>query len=208
MIEYRAQEDNNIAGNYYDKYHTKNPIARKLMNGFLNSFIELAQETSVKTVYEFGCGEGELSRLLVERGITVTASDVDRQIVDHAIRTHTNSKSLTFETQSLYTFEPDKIDAEMVVCCEVLEHLESPECALARLTKLDCNYLLLSVPREPIWRILNISRGKYLKSLGNTPGHLQHWSKRDFIGVVTKYFDIVQIKSPFPWTMVLCKNRK
>jgi hypothetical protein len=30
------------------------------------------------------------------------------------------------------------------------------------------------VPREPIWRIGNMARGRYLGDLGNTPGHIQH----------------------------------
>ena len=36
------------------------------------------------------------------------------------------------------------------------------------------------MPREPLWRGLNMARGAYLKDLGNTPGHVNHWSKRSF----------------------------
>ena len=39
-------------------------------------------------------------------------------------------------------------------------------------------HLLVSVPREPLWRALNVARGAYLRELGNTPGHVNHWSKR------------------------------
>ena len=40
-------------------------------------------------------------------------------------------------------------------------------------------------PREPLWRGLNIARGAYLKDLGNTPGHLNHWSKRGFVALLS-----------------------
>src|SRR3546814_15329572 len=68
-------------------------------------------------------------------------------------------------------------------------------------------YLIISVPREPIWCALNIMRGKYLRSFGNTPGHIQHWSQKGFVRLISKYFDIVEIKKPFPWTMLLCRPK-
>ena len=45
-------------------------------------------------------------------------------------------------------------------------------------------WLLVSVPREPLWRGLNLARGSYLRELGNTPGHLNHWSKRRFASLL------------------------
>jgi hypothetical protein len=42
-------------------------------------------------------------------------------------------------------------------------------------------HLLVSVPREPLWRMLNMARGAYWPALGNTPGHLNHWSRRSFV---------------------------
>jgi len=63
------------------------------------------------------------------------------------------------------------------------------------------------VPREPIWRILNIARGKYIGDLGNTPGHVNHWSRRGFIDLLSRRFDVVEVRSPLPWTMALCRVR-
>ena len=98
---------------------------------------------------------------------------------------------------------------DLVVCSEVLEHLEDPEQALKNIKEL-CNengFILLSVPKEPIWRICNMARGKYWKDLGNTPGHIQHWTKRDFCRmVVNNGMKIISVKTPFPWTMVLAKK--
>ena len=95
----------------------------------------------------------------------------------------------------------------MVVCSEVLEHLENPRKALENLINATRNYLILSVPREPIWRILNILRGKYWSDFGNTPGHIQHWGSYNFIRFLKNdEMKIVKVKRPFPWTMVLLKK--
>jgi hypothetical protein len=38
---------------------------------------------------------------------------------------------------------------------------------------------LISTPREPVCRLLNMARGKYWSSPGNTAGHVRHFSRLD-----------------------------
>src|SRR5690606_565902 len=73
----------------------------------------------------------------------------------------------------------------MASAIEVLEHVPDPEHTLAEMARVASDHLLVSVPREPLWRILNVARGAYLKDLGNTPGHVNHWSKRAFVQLLS-----------------------
>ena len=66
-------------------------------------------------------------------------------------------------------------------------------------------HLLVSVPREPLWRALNMARGAYLTDLGNTPGHVNHWSRRGFEALLSRHGEVVETRSPFPWTMTLVR---
>jgi len=66
-------------------------------------------------------------------------------------------------------------------------------------------HLLVSVPHEPLWRFLNVARGAYLPQLGNTPGHINHWSKRAFVAMLARHGEVLEARSPFPWTMLLVK---
>jgi 2-polyprenyl-3-methyl-5-hydroxy-6-metoxy-1,4-benzoquinol methylase len=88
---------------------------------------------------------------------------------------------------------------------EVLEHVPDPAHTVAEMARCAKRHLLVSVPREPLWRGLNMARGAYLKDLGNTPGHLNHWSKRSFIALLGEHGDVVETRSPFPWTMLLVR---
>lgn len=197
-----------VAGNVYDKYETKNPIARKMMQGFENTVKELVLLSAVTDIHEVGCGEGHLSsELMAMQGVSsVRGSDFSTQIIDMACRMH-GSEGIVFKTASIYELDSEKDSAELIVCCEVLEHLEEPRRALQVIQSLARPYCLLSVPREPLWRFLNIIRGKYMSSLGNTPGHIQHWSKQEFVQIVSRYFKIEEIRNPLPWTMLLCRRR-
>jgi hypothetical protein len=73
------------------------------------------------------------------------------------------------------------------------------------MARVASRWLLVSVPHEPLWRMLNVARGAYLRQLGNTPGHLNHWTQRGFVALLGRYGQIVQTRSPFPWTMLLVR---
>jgi ubiquinone/menaquinone biosynthesis C-methylase UbiE len=111
-----------------------------------------------------------------------------------------------FRAAPVEGLDPATDAAELVVCCEVLEHLPDPEAGLATVARLANPWAIVSVPREPLWRALNVARLKYLRDLGNTPGHLNHWSRRSFLRFVERRLQVVEVRSPLPWTMALCRT--
>ncbi|ACY53740.1 MULTISPECIES: class I SAM-dependent methyltransferase [Vibrio] len=195
-------------GNYYDKYNTQNPIARKMMSNFDHHLSQLVDMVTPKSIHEIGCGEGVWALKWHQQGIRVKGSDFSQQVIQLArdnAQAH-NLEDILFEQKSVYDVARETDSADLVVCCEVLEHLEHPEQALATLQDLDTDYYIFSVPREPLWCALNMARGKYLNSWGNTPGHIQHWSKNAFLTLLNQHFEILEVRSPIPWTMVLCQR--
>jgi 2-polyprenyl-3-methyl-5-hydroxy-6-metoxy-1,4-benzoquinol methylase len=198
----------NVAGNHYDKYQSGNPIARKLMAGFMGGFDALVSRTDARSAFEVGCGEGHLSMRLLERGIDTRGMDLEAEVVAEANEAaRAAGHGERFTAGSVYDFAPGEITADLIVCCEVLEHLPDPARALDILSRQQAGHWLFSVPREPIWRVLNLARGKYVGQLGNTPGHLQHWSTRAFRAFVSTRFDLVELRRPLPWTMILCRGK-
>jgi 2-polyprenyl-3-methyl-5-hydroxy-6-metoxy-1,4-benzoquinol methylase len=199
------KENGVIAGNVYDKYASGNPIERYLMDRFIIHIFEMVEFTDCEEIHEVGCGEGHLSGIISEKtNIKIRATDFSENIIKTATK---NYPSINFEVKDIYQLDPANDSACLIICSEVLEHLEDPAKALKILSNLIKKYIIISVPREPIWRILNIVRGKYLSHLGNTPGHLNHWSKISFINTVGRYFKIIDVRSPFPWTILLCRKK-
>ncbi len=204
------KENGIVVGNTYDKYGAKNPIVRWIMNGFNSSLTELVNGVIPKTIHEVGCGEGFWVMHWAKQGIDARGSDFSAQVIklasENAIKNNLSAE--LFKQCSIYDVKSSTDSADLVVCCEVMEHLDSPQAGLVALQEVVNEYLILSVPREPVWRMLNVLRGRYLFELGNTPGHIQHWSSSSFVRLVAQYFDIVTVKSPFPWTMVLCRIKE
>ena len=195
-------------GNVYDKYASQNPVERRLVAGFMRSFDELVALSGASEAHEVGCGEGELSARMARAGLRVRGSDAFPETIAEARRrAEADGLEIAYEATAVQLLEPAAHSAELVVCCEVLEHLSDPEGALDVLASLADPWLIASVPREPLWRALNMARGAYLRDLGNTPGHLGHWSKRSFAALLRTRLEIVELRSPLPWSMALCRVR-
>jgi 2-polyprenyl-3-methyl-5-hydroxy-6-metoxy-1,4-benzoquinol methylase len=199
-----------VSGNVFDKYGSKNPIVRMLMNGFFSRFDELLVGLPVQTILEVGCGEGVIGARLLTLfpGAAYRGIDVAEDVIREAKQ---RSPLLTFEVLSVYDLPEHPVGADLVVASEVLEHLDEPARGMDSLCAVPFRYILISVPREPIWRILNVVRGRYLTRWGNTPGHVNHWSKASFVKFLGRYSDhltLERLVSPFPWTMVLCSKRQ
>jgi len=195
-----------VIGNTYDKYHSGNPIVRRIMQGFETTLSKLVKEANPSSIHEVGCGEGYWVLRWFEEGLNVNGSDFSGTVIELA-QGNAVDRTLPpglFKKKSIYDLQTDEDSADLVVCCEVLEHLEQPEEALRVLQKVTQKYAIFSVPREPIWSVMNMARGKYWSDFGNTPGHIQQWSQREFIKLVSQYFDVVQVLAPLPWTMLLC----
>jgi 2-polyprenyl-3-methyl-5-hydroxy-6-metoxy-1,4-benzoquinol methylase len=193
-------------GNTYDKYGSSNPVVKRLMAGFHRAVDDLWAKAAPSSVLDVGCGEGVLTREWAERlgDGRIVGIDLDdpKLRAEWAARTRPNLEFRVEEATSL-SFRDDEFD--MVAAIEVLEHVPDPEATVAEMARVARSRLLASVPREPLWRALNVARGAYLRDLGNTPGHVNHWSKRTFVSLLSRYGTVEEARSPFPWTMALVR---
>lgn len=205
-----ARDGDLIVGNAYDKYGSTNPIVRRVMAGFESAMAALVGQADPSSIHEVGCGEGFWVVRWTKEGLCARGSDVSGKVIELARENaaRENLPSTLFEIRSIYELVPERDAADLVVCSEVLEHLESPRMALEALRAVALRHALLSVPREPLWRALNLARGSYVSALGNTPGHVNHWSVRSFVALVSSHFHVIEVRTPPPWTMVLCRPRR
>jgi 2-polyprenyl-3-methyl-5-hydroxy-6-metoxy-1,4-benzoquinol methylase len=193
-------------GNTYDKYGSTNPVVKRLMAGFERTLDELLGKASPSTILDVGCGEGVLvekwaDRPGVERIVGIDLEDDELQ-AEWAKRQRPNIEYRVMPAENL-PFEQRSFDLASAI--EVLEHVPDPEHTVAEMARVAGRHLLVSVPREPLWRGLNMARGAYLRDLGNTPGHVNHWSKRSFVRLLERHGEVLEARSPFPWTMLLVR---
>lgn len=193
-------------GNTYDKYGSTNPVVRRLMHGFESTLAELFAQAAPESVLDVGCGEGVLThqwaQQLGERRIVGIDLDDEKLKAEWQTRQRPNLEYRTMLAENM-PFAENEFDVACAI--EVLEHVPDPAHTVAEMARVARRHLLVSVPREPLWRMLNMARGAYLSDLGNTPGHVNHWSKRSFVRLLSQHGEVVEKRSPFPWTMLLVR---
>jgi SAM-dependent methyltransferase len=199
-----------VTGNLYDKYRTGNPLYRRLMAGFLGCARELLREAAPERVLEVGCGPGDLAAQLAGGGAAVLSGSgyVGSDISPTEVATaRSGNPGLRFVVASAASLPFPDGAFDGVLACEVLEHLDQPAVALDEIWRVSSRWALVSVPWEPVWRGLNLARGAYWSRLGNTPGHVQHFSRPAVRRLVSARFAIRRERRPFPWTMLLLERR-
>jgi 2-polyprenyl-3-methyl-5-hydroxy-6-metoxy-1,4-benzoquinol methylase len=193
-------------GNTYDKYGSTNPVVRRLMEGFEQSLDELWRIAAPRSILDVGCGEGVLTSKWAERlgdGRIVGIDLDDPKLRAEWEKRHRPNLEYRVEEATSLSFADGEFD--MASAIEVLEHVPDPERTVAEMARVAARHLLVSVPREPVWRMTNMARGAYLRDLGNTPGHVNHWSKAGFKKLLSRHGTIQEVRSPFPWTMLLVR---
>ena len=196
-----------VTGNTYDKYGSTNPVVRRLMTGFERALDELLGQAAPGSILDVGCGEGVLVHKWALRypqarivGIDLEAADIQAGWAQH------QAPNIEYRVMKAESLPFGDGEFALASAIEVLEHVPDPAVTvaeMARVARRGC--MLVSVPREPLWRGLNMARGAYWKDLGNTPGHVNHWSKRSFVELLSRHGEVVEARSPFPWTMLLVK---
>ena len=193
-------------GNTFDKYGSTNPAVRRLMAGFHGTLDELWAKAAPRSLLDVGCGEGVLTEQWAESlgESRVVGIDLD----DSKLRAEWEARqrpNLEFRAEEATRLPFADGEFDVATAIEVLEHVPDPEATVAEMARVAERWVLVSVPREPLWRGLNVARGAYWLTLGNTPGHVNHWSKRSFTRMLSRHGSVVQARSPFPWTMLLVR---
>lgn len=184
------------------KYLSSNPIKRYLINRFLTGIIEAVETCKARKVIEIGCGEGILLKCLtLNTDSSAYGCDINEGSVRFASSLNPDVRLFMTDVNSL-SIEDGAYD--LVVCCEVLEHLSAPYTALQEIKRVSSKYCVISVPYEPYFSLLNFLSGKNISAFGNDPGHIQKWTKNTFKEMLSEEFEIISLRSSMPWLIALC----
>lgn len=193
------QETRNLA-----KYARTGGVEGGLMRRFRDGLVRTAWELAPEAVLDAGCGEGVATAWLAEALPEARIEGIDARpdAVEDARR---RVPSATFAVGDLYHLPYADGAFDLVVSTEVLEHLEDPGAALGELLRVSGGHVLVTVPHEPYFRAGNMARGRYLRRLGSTPGHLNTWSRRGIVRLVSAQAEVERTIGLFPWQAVLAR---
>lgn len=194
---------------YFDRFETKkyrneNPVQRLLIKRFITALHSMFVGAGPsERVLEIGVGEGFVSGYLSEafpeksfEGIDQSAGDIARLRAKFP-----RIKAHVALAEDLSSLSPPY---DLVMCCEVLEHVDDPEKVLENLKQLGNRRFLFTVPHEPYFMLSNLARLKNVSRFGNDPEHLHHWGTRSFEKLLSRHFQVLHVETSYPWILALC----
>jgi 2-polyprenyl-3-methyl-5-hydroxy-6-metoxy-1,4-benzoquinol methylase len=187
------------------KYLKKNPLRRYLIGQYLDAIAELARVTAARQVLDVGCGEGfVIQHLRRERpGLSLVGVDIVSPVLK--VAAYQNPASF-FAVASCGQLPWADSRFDLVLCNEVLEHLVEPDEALGEIARVGRDHFIFSVPHEPRYRLANMLAGANWSRWGDDADHRQRWTRSQFISFLGRRFEVVDVRTPFPWLMVLCRR--
>ncbi len=179
------------------KYESGNPVVQRLLGRFFSRLREVVEPLGPDSVLDAGCGEGEaLARLGDLLPATVAAVDLEQRCVDD-VRARLPHVDVSRQSVLDLAFADGQFD--LVLCLEVLEHLDDPGAAVAELARVSGRQVVVSVPFEPWFRLGNLLRGQHMSGWGNHPEHVNHFRPASLTELLEGRLDDVEITVAFPW---------
>ena len=188
------------------KHTNQNPISRFFLDNFSKVLLDEIKLLHPESILDVGAGEGFILEKLRVNNIGKTLEGIEYMDDAIALGKKVNPK-VKIKKGDIYKL-PYKDNAfELLICTEVLEHLDDPKLALAELKRVTSKHLILSVPNEPLFTVQRFLRGKNMLKLGDHPEHINHWNAGSFRKFIADQLRVKDVKTPLPWTMVVAVKR-
>lgn len=187
----------------FKKHTSKNPLKTFFLSIYFKVMLSELKKLRIDSVLDVGCGEGFILNKLKSENIGKYWQGIDyaKEAIEIGRKIHPD---LNLKQGSIYSSGFNDNSFDLVICTEVLEHLEDTKKALKEVLRISKKYVLLSVPNEPLFLLSNFTQW------GKDIGHINHWTFWSFENFVKKNagvpIKILKRRYPFPWTMLLLEK--
>ncbi len=165
------------------KWEYSGGLYQKHLELYLDAMYALLQKTGAKSVLDAGCGEGVVYRAMKKRGYggEWTGLDLSQDAIAFA---RNRNPEATWLADSITNMPFESKSFDIAFSSQVLEHLTDPDEALHELARCAQQWLLISVPYEPVFKFLTWVSVTF--KIGGDPEHVNHWRPNDFQNFVSQ----------------------
>jgi 2-polyprenyl-3-methyl-5-hydroxy-6-metoxy-1,4-benzoquinol methylase len=158
---------------------------------------EFMKKNNLKTVVDVGCGSGYK---LVKYFSEFETVGIDTEpCYSYLLKKYPTKKWLK-SGEPEKSFQQYELNADMVICSDVIEHIINPTDLLNYIKTLNSSYILLSTPDR---RVLRTMRGYGEKAWNGppvNPAHVREWTPEEFHSYISEHFTVLDSYH--------CKNQK
>ena len=179
------------------KFETANPLVRAMIGGFFSRLGELVAPLRPASTLDAGCGEGEtLVRLGPLLGERIAAVDLSAYSVG---RVTERLPAVDAQVASVTDLPFADSSFDLVLCLEVLEHLDDPAAAFASSPASRLPTSWFPSPSSPGSGSAACSAASMCAPSATTPSTSITSTARSLAPCSSRRSTIVTIRSAFPW---------
>ena len=183
------------------KYNSK--VRKIFVNSLMKNILSQIVQSQAINIIDIGCGEGFPHHYFLNRRkeLKITGVDLNKESINKA---KNKNPQASYWQGDIYSLKVDS-KFDLVLVMEVLEHLRNPQEALFEVKKV-APLAIFSVPHEPWFSFFSFVSGKYLKTWGKHPDHLNFWNRASLKQILKNYYSQVKVYPSFPWLMAVCRK--
>ena len=189
------------------KYQSKNALKRRLIRRFIDELHSLfVAANPAQRILEVGVGEGFISGYLSECfpekdfvGVDLSEGDIGKL--------REKFPKIEAHVGNIYDLSFLEGSFDIVICAEVLEHLDEPQRGLEQIASLSPKHCIFTAPHEPWFMLSNLAMGKNLTRFGNDPEHVNHFRTRSLARLLSEHFEVLEQTRAYPWLLALARPR-
>ena len=189
--------------NSQDEKKYQDRLRKVFINCLLERILKEIKNSRSERILDIGCGEGYTHQYFLEKenNLKIVGIDLNQELLKKA---KNKNPEVFYQEGDIYSLKiREKLD--LVLLTEVLEHLKECQKALTQVKEI-APIGIFSVPYEPWFSIFSLLSGKYIKTLGKHPEHLNFWNKKTFKSLLLEHYSKVKIIVSFPWLIAVCKK--
>lgn len=212
MDEYKNDIINSLKDNrdFFD--HAQNRYKRIFVQAFLHQIDEYLNDMQrsgwIEKFIDIWCGKWFITNYIqkyIDTNGWGLGIDISPEKIHFSQNIFPDTKYMLQDTQSI---EKNGDIFDLVVCTEVLEHLDHPEDMLTVCKNLSTKYVLISVPSEPYFSMASLITWKNISRRGTTPDHKKKYNKKSlsrFLHMHLSWREIT-VSTRWFWLLAYCKK--
>ncbi|MBW2966379.1 class I SAM-dependent methyltransferase [Candidatus Woesearchaeota archaeon] len=182
---------------YYERYWEKPDKAAPVTDVTTPKRLKLLFETigEGKKVLDVGCGNGYITKKMVDQGNEVIGMDISANAIKEARRINPDIKFICCSAEQRYPFKNEKFD--IVFAGEVIEHIYDTSFMFSEINRVLKNkgLLILTVPYHGILKNLYIALLNFENHYDPEGAHIRFYTVKSLKKTLSKYgFCIVTAK--------------
>lgn len=148
----------------------------------------LSDENSLDRIIDVGCGSGyKLMKYFFHKDTV----GIETEPCLSFLKSKYPSRVWINSGEPEKSFEFSNLSCDILICCDVIEHIINPNNLIEFLSNIDFKYLIISTPDRNILRYMEGYGDKAWQGPPVNPAHVREWTMNEFDNYISKSFNII-----------------